>query len=1195
MLYTERAVAVVLDDSLDGVGLAVVGDAVAGVARDLAQRVGVLAGSGVLDGAHRDRAVGGVGAGGDDLVALDELEGELALSHVAAGQELGRGDLVGDARLNRRHVIGVGERKCHIAVRLAGHPQITLAVISHGEGNRTRRLDVVGHASDLAGLCHGVGKGVLALLGLLAQSLVEVVERKGNLAKVDLALGIIGHARVRGHGCALFTGHGKGELAGNVSRGQAIRNLQILLARKRCLDRCGSVGVHKLVAGVAVDSRRRQGTIAVVGNGHICVNCRRGSAHARRQLAGLLGSNVMNSPRGLICAGVKRRLVFLDKLDKRLGRVRQRTELNLATLVGCVQQDLVVPRVAQRKLEFTVDHQAPRERLGSLKSQRGFRLGAIGVRELSLTRGLFNVGLKLALGVNRHSHLERGNVLAVGNATGVALDLADLIGVLARLGISNLAKVNGCLALVEIGIGHSYGRGVGHRGIVVGRRGELKLKRIRIRPLAALEHLGQTKVSLGIHRCRLGCKAKDNLAVVAQVRMHVRGSRNGGKVVPPGVKHVARGLGHIAAHVGLGGMQLVDIGKSRGSLVKGPVAVLFDQSAVVVGDLVPFKHHNGIVVLRLKVFAHRHKLVLVIIDAATLRLYRRALGACLVRVDRRDLLEVIVAVGIGGLKLGNNIAQLAARPLVGQEVDRLVVGTLVGVDILLEFLIGRKQAVARVVLDARGVFNLNRLDVIERRVLKNPLFHVHVIVDQRNQRCGNLDRHDIALLRVVRTRDGDDQVLGNTQKLICVHIALGGLGHLVNGFAINLSADKLIDLHEVAQLITKGDVAGLAGVVAILDLGWIALVLGDRGRDILKYLVELIGVRRSLVEVGILGALTKLIGFVGRGVWIVARHGVHEPVFFACLANGLIRVRTAKDADGVDGGAFIFHGLGGINGIISDTGLKTIRTCRRAVGKEHDDLLGIRAARHVASKLKAVISLRSAGRFDEADRILKFRRSAIDTRRQALHNLRIVVRVSLTIAIRIVADCIISLIARELNDGNLMPFVLIIDALVLLGNGIDKTVRGGLECIDARSGPFAHIVTHRTGGIEHENDIERFSDQRRCIRGRRDRGKRRHKVRLFVLCGLDRLVRPDPAHITCRLVLLAARRPVLPTAGGVRIDCLCRCRSVHSGAGPGVSLGQHGKCCGRQYQHNGQYHRQEAPRVLTHRVSLLAGSNLASA
>ena len=301
MLRLERAVALVGDGGLDGVGLAVVGDA-AGVTLDLAQRVGVLAGLVVLDGAHRDLAIGGVLAGGDDLgvlaLALDELEGELALSHVAAGQDLSRGNLVGDTRLDRRHVIGIGERKCHIAVRLVGYAQIALAVISHGEGNLARQLGVVGHASDLAGLGHGVGKGVLALFGLLAQSLVNVVERKGNLAKVDLALGIIGNARVRGHGCALFTGHGKGELAGNVSRGQALRNLQILLAHKRCLGRRGSVGVHELVAGIAVDSRRRQGTIAVVDNGYTCVNCRHGGAHARRQLAGLLGSDVMNGPRG---------------------------------------------------------------------------------------------------------------------------------------------------------------------------------------------------------------------------------------------------------------------------------------------------------------------------------------------------------------------------------------------------------------------------------------------------------------------------------------------------------------------------------------------------------------------------------------------------------------------------------------------------------------------------------------------------------------------------------------------------------------------------------------------------------------------------------------------------------------------------------------------------------------------------------
>ena len=167
MLRLERAVTVVRDGGHDGVLGGAVGDA-AGIALDLAQRVGVLAGLVVLHGAHLDFTVGIVLAGGDDLgvlaLALDELEGELAFLERTPGQNLGRGDLVGDAR-----VLG---------------------------------------------------------------------------------------------------GHG--------------------------------VGVHKLVAGVAVDSRRRQGAIAVVDNGHIRVNCRHGGAHARGQLAGLLGSDVMNGPRGFV-------------------------------------------------------------------------------------------------------------------------------------------------------------------------------------------------------------------------------------------------------------------------------------------------------------------------------------------------------------------------------------------------------------------------------------------------------------------------------------------------------------------------------------------------------------------------------------------------------------------------------------------------------------------------------------------------------------------------------------------------------------------------------------------------------------------------------------------------------------------------------------------------------------------------------
>ena len=215
-----------------------------------------------------------------------------------------------------------------------------------------------------------------------------------------------------------------------------------------------------------------------------------------------------------------------------------------------------MPRVAQRKLEFVIGHRAPCERLGSLKSQRGFRLGAIGVLELGLARDLFNVSLKLTRGLNRHGHLERGNVIAVGDAAQFTCDLADLIGVLARLVVGDLAETDGRIALA-----HGRSRGRRHRGVVPGRRREFKLKLIGIRPVAALEHLGQAKLGLGIHRCRRQLIA--NLAVIAQVNVNLRGV-----VVPLGVEHVGRGTGGVTAHALLGGVELVNKGQACGSLFK---------------------------------------------------------------------------------------------------------------------------------------------------------------------------------------------------------------------------------------------------------------------------------------------------------------------------------------------------------------------------------------------------------------------------------------------------------------------------------------------------------------------------------------------------------------------------------------------------------------------------------------------------
>ena len=290
MLGLERTVAVISDGGHDGVLGVAVGDAVVGVARDLAQRVGVLAGLVVLHGAHLDFTVGIVLAGGDGLgvlaLALDELEGELAVLEVAAGQDLGRGDLVGDAELARIRLVGVAE------LRLVGALQDMLrlerAVTLVGDGGHDGVLGgavgdaVVGVARDLAQRV-GVLAGLVVLHGAHLDFTVGIVLAGGD------GLGVL----------ALALDELEGELAVlEVAAGQD-------LGRGDLVGDAGAlgghaVGVHKPVAGVAIGSRRRQGAIAVVDNGHIRVNCRHGSAHARGQLAGLLGSDVMNGPRGFV-------------------------------------------------------------------------------------------------------------------------------------------------------------------------------------------------------------------------------------------------------------------------------------------------------------------------------------------------------------------------------------------------------------------------------------------------------------------------------------------------------------------------------------------------------------------------------------------------------------------------------------------------------------------------------------------------------------------------------------------------------------------------------------------------------------------------------------------------------------------------------------------------------------------------------
>ena len=325
----QRAVTIVGDGGHDGVGRAVIGDALVQAERvgaSLAQRVRVRAGCLVADRAQRNGAVGVVGAASDNHAVLEQIKRELASRKVASGQTLDGLDLIGHDRIGRCHAVRVGERKGRTVAAVALDDQMSRTVVSHGVGNLARGVGVVSHARGAAGLGHRVGKGVRArggggcglglvaglvnvgisvgvglclvsvdvvsfvCLGLIgrivrhAQSAVEVLERKVDLAKAHVTGCVVGYGRALGHrGTCLVGGHGKGELTRDVGRGQALGNLELLSTGERGIHGVGAVDVLEQGLDAAVVDRRRQGTVTVVDDDNLKAKAPRCSGNAIRQ------------------------------------------------------------------------------------------------------------------------------------------------------------------------------------------------------------------------------------------------------------------------------------------------------------------------------------------------------------------------------------------------------------------------------------------------------------------------------------------------------------------------------------------------------------------------------------------------------------------------------------------------------------------------------------------------------------------------------------------------------------------------------------------------------------------------------------------------------------------------------------------------------------------------------------------------
>ena len=608
MLGLESAVAVIGDGGLDAVLGIAVGDT-AGVALDLAQRIGVRSGLGVLDGAHRDLAIGGVLAGGDDLgvlaLALDELEGELAVLEVAPGQDLGRGDLVGDAGARRRQVVGILKLGGLCALQLVRSAERTVTVVGDG-GHDGIGLAVVGDA--VAG---GSALGLAQRVGVFAGLCVL------DGAHRDLAVGIVGAGGDDLGALALALDELEGELAFlEIAPGQD-------LGRLDPVGDAGALGGHAVgvlelnllnILGALQLMRGHKLALAIVGDGRhdgidgFVVGDAAGIALNLAQRIdvltnlGVLDSAERNLAASVILNGLDNRRVLALALDELKGEL-----IGLELMAG---QDL-------GDCNLIGD-----ARLGGI--------GGVGVLELGLARGLLHGSLELAPCVGLHRHGELRNVLAVGDAMdrGSGMLLANLVDIRARLVIGNLAKAN-----VRMALGRNRSRGFGHRGVVLGR--QVKLKLVLVRPIAALEHLGQAKAGLGIHRCWRHIKRKANLAVVAQINIDLRRAGNNLRVVPLGIDYVECSVRRVSAHTLLGGVELIDKGEARGASLNRPVIVILYQSAFKAFELASLnRDRNGIIVRRARRVL-RHKLIFVPIGLRARRLFRCKLGASCVRIDGR--------------------------------------------------------------------------------------------------------------------------------------------------------------------------------------------------------------------------------------------------------------------------------------------------------------------------------------------------------------------------------------------------------------------------------------------------------------------------------------------------------------------------------------------------------------------------------
>ena len=216
-----------------------------------------------------------------------------------------------------------------------------------------------------------IGRTLASSIGCVrairAQSLVQVIKRKLDIAKINVAIGIIGRRSVLRHRSRSIIGrHREGELAFDACRGQASIRLQILHARKTNRNRTAR-GINILeLQPVARISRCGKRSVAVIHNRHRERNQLRLNRYAAWQAIGLFACRIGNIPCRLAILHILFGMAIRYQLGKGFGGIAELTEVDRAIgFVACRKQVVAGFSVLNRKAEFTLGKITASQALGS--------------------------------------------------------------------------------------------------------------------------------------------------------------------------------------------------------------------------------------------------------------------------------------------------------------------------------------------------------------------------------------------------------------------------------------------------------------------------------------------------------------------------------------------------------------------------------------------------------------------------------------------------------------------------------------------------------------------------------------------------------------------------------------------------------------------------------------------------------------